>query len=196
MANTPSRLPAPSTGLLSLLAAVASANGAHGSPTPPSFLCPGLGSDECATSSTAPITLHRKRSSSSKRKVDRKIPDKYEEGEDGVWRKVDYSLHGGGVRPRARYRPALEKSYTPHRAVLRLQAHISTTTRSFPYHPHHPLQHLPRPQQHHRPTWQRHQPISWRPYLMAGSQPHARLRAGRLSSSRYPLLSPSASASS
>ncbi|KAL1757338.1 hypothetical protein FB107DRAFT_260043 [Schizophyllum commune] len=95
-ANTPSRLPAPSTGLLSLLAAVASANGAHGSPTPPSFLCPGLGTDECATSSTAPITPHRKRSSSSKRKVDRKIPDKYEEGEDGVWRKVDYSLHGGG----------------------------------------------------------------------------------------------------
>ncbi|TRM66121.1 hypothetical protein BD626DRAFT_486789 [Schizophyllum amplum] len=91
--SSTSRLPAPSSGLLSLLAVIATSSSAHASPTPPVFLCPGLETDECTGAQTAPPLARR--SSQSRTKRDRTIPDKYEEGEDGVWRKVDYSLHGG-----------------------------------------------------------------------------------------------------
>jgi hypothetical protein len=88
---------APSSTLLSLLATLASTSTADASPTPPTFLCPSLGSD------VSPDVCNYKRAASP---VDNEntllkrswLPDKYVEGSDGVWRKVEsYTLYGATV---------------------------------------------------------------------------------------------------
>jgi hypothetical protein len=94
----PTRSLAPSATLLSLLSAIASSSVAEGSPAPPSFLCPSI-------QRAAPPTRRRvKRDNESStstsvpsvpRAVVRNIADKYERGEDGLWRRVDsYTLYG------------------------------------------------------------------------------------------------------
>ena len=90
---------APSSTLLSLLATLASTSTADASPTPPTFLCPSLesdlSSDVCNYKRAAsPVGNENDDDTLSKRR----LPDKYVEGSDGVWRKVEsYTLYGATV---------------------------------------------------------------------------------------------------
>lgn len=95
----PTRSLAPSATLLSLLSAIASSSVAEGSPAPPPFLCPSI------QPSVAPTRRRVKRDAKSststsvpsapRAAVVRNIADKYEQGEDGLWRRVEsYTLYG------------------------------------------------------------------------------------------------------
>lgn len=90
---------APSSPLLSILASLVSTSLTNASPTPPSFLCPSIGSKD-----SIPDWCHGKRSPplppvddppppESGRTL-RRLPDKFEEGEDGIWRRASYTLYG------------------------------------------------------------------------------------------------------
>ncbi|TFK26787.1 hypothetical protein FA15DRAFT_702538 [Coprinopsis marcescibilis] len=104
-----SHLLAPSSTLLSLLAAVVSSSVAEGSPAPPTFLCPSIEPtptptqrkrrrEPTPTSSTLPavssVLKTRTRTPQSRALYRSDLPHKYEQGEDGVWRKTDYLLYG------------------------------------------------------------------------------------------------------
>ncbi|TEB38624.1 hypothetical protein FA13DRAFT_1724547 [Coprinellus micaceus] len=99
-ATTAARSLAPSSTLLSLLSIVVASSVAEGSPAPPAFLCPSIEPRATPT----PVRRRHKRSTSTAssevkssvpRAVVRNIADKYEQGEDGVWRRVEsYTLYG------------------------------------------------------------------------------------------------------
>lgn len=94
----------PSSSLLSILATIAaSSSPAHGSPAPPPFLCPFYDSTELSRGlsdddehSDKPLHLHP---TTTKRRRPRQIPYKYEQGSDGRWRRVEYTLYGSTVCP-------------------------------------------------------------------------------------------------
>lgn len=99
-ATTAARSLAPSSTLLSLLSVVVASSVAEGSPAPPAFLCPSIEPRATPT----PVRRRHKRSTSTAsselkssvpRAVVRNIADKYEQGEDGIWRRVEsYTLYG------------------------------------------------------------------------------------------------------
>ncbi|KAF8971664.1 hypothetical protein BDZ97DRAFT_2024475 [Flammula alnicola] len=91
---------APSSGLLSLLASIASASTVYGSPAPPPFLCPSLDSGSvpdstvikrASTSQTPPLPVP----DPTNFLVARHVPTRYSEESDGIWRRVgSYTLYG------------------------------------------------------------------------------------------------------
>lgn len=97
--------PVPSPTLLSLLAILASTLPTDASPTPPTFLCPSLGSG------ISPNIRNSKRAASPIKDSQHDdddplpepikrswVPDKYVKGSDGVWRKAEsYTLYGATV---------------------------------------------------------------------------------------------------
>lgn len=96
-ATSAARSLAPSPTLLSLLSLVAASSVAEGSPAPPTFLCPSLE----PTATPTPVRKRHKSSATStpthtKSVVPavRSIAEKYEQGEDGYWRRVEYTLYG------------------------------------------------------------------------------------------------------
>ncbi|KAF8665330.1 hypothetical protein AX16_000349 [Volvariella volvacea WC 439] len=105
------RYSAPSSALLSLLATIAASSaGVNASPTPPSFLCPSLEDSEPidiverrADVSVAPPPVPPSRPFKRNLVVPRfspglPVPDRYERGDDGRWRRVDvYTLYGSTV---------------------------------------------------------------------------------------------------
>ncbi|KAF8079007.1 hypothetical protein FPV67DRAFT_1467132 [Lyophyllum atratum] len=95
----------PSPALLSLLATIsASSTSVHGSPAPPSFLCPSL---EAAYSSTRTIRSRGTTTSKIRRSPQlstkgaggtRHVPAKFVMDDNGVWRRVEsYTLYGSTV---------------------------------------------------------------------------------------------------
>ena len=75
----------PSTTLLSLLAILVSS--ANSSPAPPSFLCPPINYKRNITPPPSPPPPPT-----------RQIPNKYVQGDDGFWRRVEsYTLYGSTV---------------------------------------------------------------------------------------------------
>ncbi|KAF8910079.1 hypothetical protein CPB84DRAFT_1351841 [Gymnopilus junonius] len=98
----PSSSVTPSSGLLVLLASVASASNVSGSPAPPAFLCPSIDEDDdCdlpseASSSSIPETTPSP--SAFLAASGRHLPDKFSRDSDGVWRRVpSYTLYGSTV---------------------------------------------------------------------------------------------------
>jgi hypothetical protein len=110
-----SRSAAPSAGLLSLLASIAGFQPADAGPlippqsSPPSFLCPFVDQEDFdvtfADTARVPVNIaergHRRSHQASNAinsNVKRNVPDKYEQGADGRWRKVNkYTLYGSTV---------------------------------------------------------------------------------------------------
>lgn len=97
---------APSSGLLVLLASVASASTASGSPAPPVFLCPSIDADgacdpnpHASSSSSIPtITPSPADSSAFLAASGRYLPDRFDRDADGMWRRVpSYTLYGSTV---------------------------------------------------------------------------------------------------
>lgn len=106
---------APSASILSFLATIASSDTTHASPTPPTFLCPSIQDID----HHIPLPQPQRRDTPIKNSIDasssdstnsarviRRVPERYERGDDGVWRKVPtYTLYGytmgciDGVRP-------------------------------------------------------------------------------------------------
>lgn len=91
---------APSLSILSLLATLASSSTVHGSPTPPSFLCPSLESGdiaECNVAKRAPTQVSRPPHTFDPRHTHapRNVPDRFSKQADGAWRRVgSYTLYG------------------------------------------------------------------------------------------------------
>ncbi|KAF5332512.1 hypothetical protein D9611_005110 [Ephemerocybe angulata] len=95
---------APSSTLLSLLSLVVSASVAEGSPAPPAFLCPSIAasptrskrrSKRTVSTTAATTTPTAQAKTTVPRAIVRNIADKYEKGEDGIWRRVEsYTLYG------------------------------------------------------------------------------------------------------
>src|SRR6266511_3843791 len=113
--NRPKKTPSssstsvPSAKLLFLLSTIASASTANASPAPPAFLCPLFGSksarDPCfskraedpSPNSASDEPDHDQDQTQTDTKL-RWVPDKYEEGADGIWRRVEsYTLYGATV---------------------------------------------------------------------------------------------------
>ncbi|TFK41884.1 hypothetical protein BDQ12DRAFT_344312 [Crucibulum laeve] len=101
----------PSAGLLSLLATIAaSSSTVDGSPTPPPFLCPSLDTVNVpilqVDQPVIPVHPRIPRSANPSiplRNIRRGVPDKFEQGDDGVWRKATaYTLYGSTVCPSCR----------------------------------------------------------------------------------------------
>ena len=100
----PLSIVAPSSGLLSLLASIVSATTVNGSSVPPDFLCPSIRSEEIIEPiikrRTLPTDLRVKAKSFSANLQPRNVPDRYDKGTDGIWRKVgSYTLYGSTVSP-------------------------------------------------------------------------------------------------
>lgn len=96
------RLPSsngPSSALLSLLATIsASSTSVHGSPAPPSFLCPSLERRRPSISSRGDDPPKTPRSSRLAKKPSGSVPDKFEVDDNGRWRRVEsYSLYGSTI---------------------------------------------------------------------------------------------------
>lgn len=98
------QLVAPSSGLLSFLATIASfPSSVDSSPTPPSFLCPYYASDPAVDTPCNPPLPSKPLSSLStpinqRAGIRRHVPARYEKGDDGRWRRVDeYTLYGSTV---------------------------------------------------------------------------------------------------
>lgn len=97
----------PSAKLLFLLSTIASASTANASPAPPSFLCPFFGSNPvrgpCYSRRAEVPPPNNLSDDQSQTQTDAKlrwVPDKYEEGSDGIWRRVEsYTLYGATVPP-------------------------------------------------------------------------------------------------
>ncbi|KAE9409133.1 hypothetical protein BT96DRAFT_913318 [Gymnopus androsaceus JB14] len=83
---------APSTGLLSLLATVANTSAVGASPVSLSFLCPGVDEEEIAC-----FNDDIQQSAAVKPKSKRRLPDRYELGTDGLWRKASWNLYGSSM---------------------------------------------------------------------------------------------------
>jgi hypothetical protein len=94
-----SSLLGPSSALLSILASLVPAS-ADASPAPPPFLCPSIGSDDtvppwCSNERPGPSGTVDNNPQESGRTRLRPLPDKYEQGGDGIWRRVgSYTLYG------------------------------------------------------------------------------------------------------
>ncbi|PPQ77017.1 hypothetical protein CVT25_014834 [Psilocybe cyanescens] len=97
---------APSSGLLFLLASVASASTVSGSPAPPSFLCPSVVAEHNADTSldkraplSSSVTVTPTPSEANDVLLARQhVPVRYHHDADGVWRRVDsYTLYGSTV---------------------------------------------------------------------------------------------------
>ncbi|KDR85670.1 hypothetical protein GALMADRAFT_234673 [Galerina marginata CBS 339.88] len=102
--SKPSSSVAPSSGLLILLASVASASTASGSPAPPSFLCPSVRSEDVVDdvpnkrASSLATSVITPSPHSPPVLVPRHVPDRYSEDPDGIWRRVgSYTLYGSTV---------------------------------------------------------------------------------------------------
>jgi len=97
----------PSSALLSILGTIAaSSSNVNASPAPPPFLCPSFHTDHPPIAPFDPrhSRIPEKVSSYSPDPTDklpaiaRSIPDKYERGDDGKWRRVnEYTLYGSTV---------------------------------------------------------------------------------------------------
>jgi hypothetical protein len=103
----------PSSALLSILGTIAAASSkVNASPAPPSFLCPSF--DEDNTPIAATNTRHSRspgevvsyssdrtdKLAGVARSIPGSIPDRFNQGDDGTWRKVDkYTLYGSTVCP-------------------------------------------------------------------------------------------------
>ncbi|KIK70595.1 hypothetical protein GYMLUDRAFT_282464 [Collybiopsis luxurians FD-317 M1] len=88
----------PSSGLLALLATVASSTQANASPISLSFLCPGL-DDRSLLQDELP---HHHPESAESQQLSAKgrrahLPDRYVQGADGLWRKSGWSLYGSSM---------------------------------------------------------------------------------------------------
>ncbi|PPQ99946.1 hypothetical protein CVT26_009301 [Gymnopilus dilepis] len=97
---------APSSGLLVLLASVASASTAGGSPAPPVFLCPSINANGLcgptpavsSSSAAATITPSPPDSSTFLATSGRHLPDQFRPDSNGMWRRVPtYTLFGSTV---------------------------------------------------------------------------------------------------
>ena len=97
---------APSPGLLVLLASVASASTAGGSPAPPVFLCPSINANGLcgptpavsSSSAAATITPSPPDSSTFLATSGRHLPDQFRPDSNGMWRRVPtYTLFGSTV---------------------------------------------------------------------------------------------------
>uniref|UniRef100_A0A8H7Y6P3 Uncharacterized protein n=1 Tax=Psilocybe cubensis TaxID=181762 RepID=A0A8H7Y6P3_PSICU len=103
--KSPSSLFAPSSGLLVLLASVASASTVSGSPAPPSFLCPSIDSEDTVDAPrerralpSSSVTVTPTPSAAYNILLPRHVPDQYRQGPDGIWRRLGtYTLYGSTV---------------------------------------------------------------------------------------------------
>ncbi|KAG6845378.1 hypothetical protein H0H87_010487 [Tephrocybe sp. NHM501043] len=96
--------PTPSSAVLTLLSTIsASVTFVNASPTPPSFLCPTFLAEATPTldiHTRGKISPGRRRVQLAKKSLDhsRHVPDKFEMGDNGRWRRVDtYTLYGSTV---------------------------------------------------------------------------------------------------
>jgi hypothetical protein len=120
--HTPKSFFAPSSGLLSILATIASSSGVDGSPAPPAFLCPSIDVDDQDVLKSKPSRRQvapqdptpLPRASTSRRST--RIPDKFVQGDDGIWRRASYTLYGSTVCP--------VSATVPLFLCLRLKSHM------------------------------------------------------------------------
>lgn len=96
----------PSSALLSILGTIAaSSSNVNASPAPPQFLCPSFNPNQTPIASIDPRDLPIlarvvSDQSDTLPGVTRSIPDRYDRGSDGMWRRVDkYTLYGSTVCP-------------------------------------------------------------------------------------------------
>jgi hypothetical protein len=126
---------APSSGLLSLLATIAASSAtADGSPIPPSFLCPSVDYETSTITSNSPQdnlppdAIQLPPTSTNRR---RNIPDQYQPGPDGRWRRVEtYTLYGSTVCAVRKNKNVIlhAMSYrVNHRVAMKLELSLRST---------------------------------------------------------------------
>lgn len=132
----------PSSALLSLLATIAASSvGVEGYPTPPSFLCPSLNLEATSIDYVVPRAEPppdpvRFFPSPTDQQFRRHVPDKYEKGEDGRWRRVtdEYSLYGSTVCPVSLSAPRTLCHLMNFFCRLASRRHFRPSTIRFKYH--------------------------------------------------------------
>lgn len=104
----PPRQSSPSSGLLTILASIAASSVTAGcSPTPPAFLCPFLSTiqdnghdrrDNVLDEDISSDLLPNSPTPTKHRREKRRVPVRYEKGDDGRWRRMDtFTLYGSTI---------------------------------------------------------------------------------------------------